>query len=253
MTPQQERIQKLVSWILAVLFLSSSIAFYFLYSKELKSKIAVGQQLTALQQAQSALETQIGSLRSEKTSLEEIVLNLQKNSLTSEAELEKTQKQLEDLKNQLAQSMKQFESLHEEKNNLSQKVVLRAKSMKRTLSKLSKDLAQERARVDLGAIAVSQAKAEPAPLPKPKIVFEAKGKNSVKARVLTINYEYNFVVVETLQKLKLNARESLDILTEDGHVGGAKVEMVDQNLVALTFDRALGSLKEKDLLILTKL
>lgn len=256
---------------LTLIFLSAAAAGFYLYQKEhtknieleerieelnIKQKITEAKFLEA-QKVISTLEVKIkesvaqiselsDEIIKEKTAKDEVLSNLEK--IKQEIEEQKAVKL--DLENKLNQAQDQVRSM--------QGKLVTLDSDKKDLEIKIKDLEEKSQGVELGTIVVSPEAATTDNVKgkkKAKAVKEIKeiapAEKSLEGKVLVVNKEYNFVVINLGSKDGVGLGQVFSIYLGNSYIGDVKVEKLHDNMAAAGFtsEDTKAKVKEGDKVI----
>lgn len=249
----------LIGLIIITLALAGG-GFYLLQKEKLRT-MDLESKLEVLNRKQLAAESELSKSRSLISDLQ-VKLDESKNQiqgLSSDLELQKrdnqeSQAKMEQVKIDLAEQ-KQLRLDLEKKFNMAQDEIRKAMSQIRDLDSQKsvldtkvKELEAKSQEVELGKIVVSPE----TPAGEPKH-YEAPGFNAItekasqlsglKGKVLVINKEYNFVVINLGNKDGVDVGDQFSVFHNDNYLGDVKVEKVHDSMAAAGF--LTSGLKDK--------
>lgn len=245
--------------ILMLVFLSAAVTGFYLYNKEHIRNIELEERVEELSIKQKITEAKFIEAQKVISTLEEKIKDsvTQINTLTDEINKEKASK--EDALSGMEELMQEIEEQKTLKLELESKLSQAQDAVKTMQGKLSvlesdkkdlalklKDLEEKTAGVELGKIVVS---------PEPDKVTTAKGKKKAPAakaskeapimpvaagkvlegKVLVINKEYNFVVINMGSKDGVNLGQVFTIARGNNILGDVKVEKLHDSMAAAGF------------------
>ncbi|MFA5093408.1 MAG: hypothetical protein WC543_05675 [Candidatus Omnitrophota bacterium] len=265
--------------LIVISLLLAGVAF-FLYNSEHALNIKLTQQVSELEDRQRLTE---GKLEDAKKQAAELTMKLQESKSKIETltqELDQKKSELNDTANQLEQSkadLQQQRSLRQDLESKLKAIQDEGKQVKEQISLIQKQKAELEDRiknieggtgVELGKVVVS---GEPAIIDKTakgkvqasneKIIaaqnLEKEGKTSqalalgvLEGKVMIINKEFNFVVINLGSKDKVVVGDQFRVMRDGKFIGDIKVEKVHEAMSAAGFAPEVKDLlKENDKII----
>ena len=241
---------------LVLIFLSAAVTGFYLYSKERAKNIELEEKIEELNikqkiteakflEAQKVISSLEVKINDSTTRISELTDELTKEKATKEealSDLERVKKEIEDqkvLKSDLENKLNQAQG--EMKSMQSKLTVL--DSAKKDLELKIKDLEDKSSQgVELGKIVVN-----PEPVKADNVKGKKKAKevkaakvvapvaNEVEGKVLVINKEYNFVVINLGSKDGVGLGQVFSIYRGDNYLGDVKVEKLHDSMAAAGF------------------
>jgi len=241
-----------------VIFFALAVGGLFLYQKEHSENIQLKEQIESLN---NSLRTTQSKYDESKKNAAELQLKLQElktqiNSLTSDMEQEKASRQ--DAEAKLEQSRADLEQQKTLRSDLEDKLNQTQDEGKKIKTQV-KDLEQQKAdlevklkefeaakNVELGKVVVNpdqaiQDRRAKAKADKNKSASAAKDKSEVARRgtlegkVLVVNKEFNFIVLNLGNKDKVAVGDEFGVYHNGAFVGNVKVEKVHESMSAAGF------------------
>jgi Skp family chaperone for outer membrane proteins len=243
------RVALVILTILILISLSLAGAVFYLLQKEHAQKIALQEELEEVKAKQSITETELKKSRNTISNLEFKLQDADSTIAKLNADLaqEKTAKQsaldeigqlkidLEQQKQLRADLEKKFSQAQKETQKL-QTQLKELDSKKTELETKLKDLEAKSQRVELGTIVVSNETSVPANVPPKTIAREQVEKvTALEGKVLVINKDYNFVVINLGSKDGVKLGDIFSIYHSNNYVGDVKVEKVHDSMAAAGF------------------
>lgn len=238
--------------IFAILLVSTTAIAVFLFQKETERRKEAETLLAQLQTAQSTMEKDL------KVAKEQLVIAEAKNkeadekinSLLDEVELEKGLR--DEMKNEVNALRESLGSEAKVKEDLAQELTTKLDESQRRVQELESQLSSAASRTqELDALTaklqerVSQLESGSPQIELDKIVVSPTGSSSKspkeEGRVLTVDTENQFVIVNLGQKDGIAEGTTLSIFREQEYVGDIKVTRVQPDMSAADFIPPLAS------------
>lgn len=251
--------------ILLVSLLSVGAGFYLLQQERTKT-LALTEELESVKMKQKITETKLEESQNKVSALEQKSKEAQEqiDKLTGELQQQKTAKQ--EALDQLAQLKIDLEGQKKIKSGLENKLTQAQKNLEETQAKLNEldskkaelekkvNELEEQAKqaqaqtqgVELGKIVVNpegaaaEQTATEVVAEKPK---EAAAVSSLKGKVLVINKDYNFAVINLGSKDGVNLGDVFSVYHNNKYIGDVKIEKIHDSMSAAGF--AAAEMKDK--------
>ncbi len=228
--------------ILILVSLSFTGAVFYLLQKEKAKNLSLQEDLNSLKIKHDAAEAKLGEYKKTISQLELKLKDAQTNidTLTGTLEQERKAKQealgqVQQLKTDLGQQ-KELRANLETKLNQAQKDAEKTKAQLKEIESKKAQEAQTQQQtqdqgVELGTIVVgSEDSSVATEQPKEKAVT-----SSLKGKVLVVNKDYNFVVINLGSKDGVSAGDVFALYHNDKYIGDIKVEKIHESMSAADF------------------
>ncbi len=248
------KVPSIILIILVLIFLTSTAAGFYLYQQEhrknieleekieelgVKQKIAEAKYLEA-QKVLSSLEEKLKESSKQVEDLNNALALEKKNREDAFAEFEQARRDLEDGKN-IMQELEDKLAKAEEKAKQAQDKMDALNNEKKELENKLKELENPSQGVELGKIVVApdasgdnKAKAVLTQKQEAKISPEKEG-SALEGKVLVVNKEYNFVVINLGSKDGVSLGDMFTLVRGKSSIGDIKVEKLHDSMSAAGF------------------
>ncbi|MCX7661389.1 MAG: hypothetical protein N2Z79_01735 [Candidatus Omnitrophica bacterium] len=253
-----------VSTILLVLLLLVSLSLtgyiFNLFQKEQQKSVSLQEQLNEVNTKLRLTEKTVEDYKQKIQNLETQLKTSQEKikSLTEELEREKvSKKELEDIYRRLSEELSQKEKEKEEvqrnyeltKNELDslEKKLKKLEEEKSNLENKIKSLEDKTSQVNLGTVVVEQQKTQKAAVSSTSAVSKR-----LEGKVLVVNKEYDFAVVNLGSKDGIKIGDRLSVYQDNNYLGDIEIERVHDAMSAGKFlsPQLKDKIKEQDKVIL---
>ena len=226
--------------------------------KVTSAKEALEQEKEELTKAKETLESQLNDATSKAKQIEEQFAAEKRNREAMAADLSRAQSEAGDLRTRLESERREKLDLTEELSKAKQSY--RSLSNELTTLRQAKEALEKRVKEMLSAqtneadrIVVTPTPSAEVPVrpsqqpQKPTAVSTVPGK-SLEGKVLVVNREFNFVVVNLGSKSGIKEGTRVSVLRGDKSLGTAQVEKLYENMAAATImtEEKKGQIKEGD-------
>lgn len=239
-------------WVIALsittgLFLFASISLYFGNQEETAKRVEAEKKLASLFQVNEDLKSQLDAANKAKIEMGQQLDDTKKQLAVLTSQLEEERKAEQQLTDQLAEIQSQMQDAVKLKTDLearlgtTQAVADQAQAFLQERDRLAQELEQLRKQAAQGNSRRASAASE-APASAP----ESPSAPKLEGKVLVVNEEFKFVVVDLGQKSGLPLGADLTVYRKDKPIARAKVRKLYDELASATLVDEAAKVKAND-------